>query len=142
MDYDPDKDYSKDCKVLLIDLDGTLCRREGRWEGIERIGEPLKGAKEFLETLKELGFRTVLYTTRLGGDNVFGERDDEFKLKVLEIIRKWLKTHGMDLLIDDILPGKPLYHLQVDDRTIRFKGDFEKTLKELKGFKEWWKDKT
>mgnify|MGYP003636010277 CR=1 FL=1 len=50
-------------KTVAVDFDGTLCYYE-HFEGPFKMGEPLKGAKEFLQALRDEGFRIVIFSCR------------------------------------------------------------------------------
>ena len=115
----PDKEL-----VIAVDLDGTLAKYRG-WSHI--IGTPLPKARHFLQTLHRLHYKILIYTTR-GNEHA----------------RTWLRHHRMPFDYIGNNPNlptdgsKPVAHLYVDDRSIRFTGDFSKCIQEILRYKAWW----
>lgn len=60
-DYIAVKDRAK---TILIDIDGVLFRQDNFWPDIEKINQPLPGAKEKLTEWHMRGYRIVLLTAR------------------------------------------------------------------------------
>ncbi len=52
---------------------------------------------------------------------------------------KWLIKNNLDKYFKDVTNIKMPCQLYVDDRTICFKGDYQKTLDEIINFKVYWK---
>jgi len=102
---------SDDLKIVCVDLDGTLAHYD-EWKGIENIGEPIEGAREFMDALRSEGFHIILYTCRMRG-----RRGNEM-IDVSKIIVEWLRKHAIN--VDDIWgnEGKPFAHAYVDDRGV------------------------
>ncbi len=98
-------------KTVAVDVDGVLARYDG-WKGPGVIGEPIRGAKEFMESLRKDGFRVIIHTTRT--------KDFEGEDHVLRIrsVRKWLEENNIpyDDLHTEI--GKPIACAYVDDRAV------------------------
>jgi len=122
-DYDQNKDYTKGERWIGVDLDGTLAKYDG-WKGEDVIGDPVPGARELLVGLKARGFKIALWTSRMGGQNLF-IRTDERDVKILGVLIEWLKKWHLDQYIDEIVPGKPIFYLTIDDRTIVPQKGFE-----------------
>ncbi len=102
-------------RSVCIDLDGVLSSYRGGWQGIQHFGDPIKGAKEFLESIAEFA-DIVIYTTRcceeLNGRN-------GLKANLLQkYVRDWLNKH--DLPYHDIYIGqwKPICSCYIDDRAV------------------------
>ena len=123
-------DGRDDYKTIAVDLDGVLAKYGG-YKGPYVIGPPIDGAREFLATLKARGLKIIVYSTR-------GECE----------IKDWLRLWNMISLVDEINinsdaeqnnHGKPLANFYVDDRAIRFTGDYDSVLKEINEFKDWWR---
>ena len=107
-------------KTLLIDLDGVLNNYD---KYTQEIPEVKKGAKKFIEKLYNSNeYELVLFTTRN-------------KLQA----SKWLINNGMDKYFSDVTNVKVPSYLHIDDRTICFSGEFDKTLADIKNFKPYWK---
>lgn len=107
-------------KTVCVDFDGVLNTYDG-WQGEEALFEPRPGASDFLFALFQQGCRVVVFTTR-PADRVW----------------QWLRYYEIDGLVDDITDHKPPATAYIDDRAIRFDGDFAATLAEFSGFKAHW----
>lgn len=105
---------------VCLDFDGVL----NKYQGYEKdnLGELRPGAKEFLERLSR-DYNVIIFSVR------------PFP-KIVE----WLKLHDMDKHVWDVTSFKPAAVAYIDDRAIRFVGDYEKTLNELQNFKPYWKE--
>lgn len=99
-----------------IDLDKTVAERIWPKEG---IGAPIKGAHDALWEIKRMGYRVVIFTAR-GWDDYIN-------------IKTWLKDNNMPFNM--IICGKPLLAFMVDDKAFGFRGDWTKTLEEIKCLK-------
>ena len=99
---------------IAIDLDGTLAQYDG-WKGLDHIGDPKPGGKEFLEILKKNIFiqrpvEIIIYTCR-------AERG-------LHYVEDWLRTHGIPFDHINHNPDQPKTagskkiwsHYYIDDR--------------------------
>ena len=105
---------------VCVDFDGVLNTYDG-WQGEDKLFNPRLGAREFLEALNNYPYEVVIFTTR-----------DPEK------VWKWLKTYGLDDLIAEVTNEKIGALAYVDDRAVRFNGDYDKTFEELHGFKAHW----
>lgn len=107
-------------KTVCVDLDGTIAQYDG-WKGLDHIGDPLPGAKEFLERLGEK-YSIMIYTTRC---------NEHFNVEAAHLLRgrveAWLLKHG--LRYDDIYTGqgKPVAIAYVDDRSVMVKENVDWT---------------
>ena len=106
--------------IVCIDLNGVLDTYTG-WKGAEHWDPPREGAREFLDQLIRHGYDVVVFTTRW--------RDDA---------RAWLEQHGLLELVSDVTDRKPPAHVFVDDRALRFEGDFDATLRAIQTFSAHW----
>lgn len=105
-------------KAVAVDLDGVLAQYDG-WEGLDDIGPPVPGAREFLELVREdLGLEVVVFTTRLNPDP-FNEGEQRASPERLQaIVQGWLDK--FDLPYDRVFTGrgKPIAVAYVDDRAV------------------------
>lgn len=109
-------------KRILIDLDGVL-NEYGNTKYDENNIPNLKcGAKDFLEKLS-VNAELYLFTSRN-----------------LLLASKWLIDNDLDKYIKDVTNIKIPAFLYVDDRTICFKGDYNKILEDISNFKPYWKE--
>ena len=95
-------------KIIAVDLDNTLAHYGKDYA----IGDPIEGAKEFLEKLSDLG-EIVIHTCRCSKE-VTGQNPE----LASNMVRKWLDKHEMKY--DHIYTGqgKVHAHAYVDDRAV------------------------
>jgi len=98
-------------RTVAVDLDGVLAQYTG-WKGIDHIGDPIPGARAFLQTLRER-FEVVIHSCRCNT-----ELNREGANLLRNRIRDWLEKH--DLPYDHIWAeaGKPAAVAYVDDRAV------------------------
>ncbi|HYC92780.1 MAG TPA: hypothetical protein VEO54_26460 [Thermoanaerobaculia bacterium] len=106
--------------VVCVDLNGVLDAYTG-WRGPEHWDPPRDGAESFLRSLRDHGFRVVIFTTRWAAD-----------------ARRWLDEHGLGSYVDEVTDRKPAAHVFVDDRAVCFRGDFDATLSDVLSFTAHW----
>ncbi len=112
-----DKEFKK---TLLIDLDGVLNEYTGNFD--KNFIPPIKaGAREFLENLSK-DYEIKLFTTRN---------------RILSA--KWLIENEIDKFVTDITNVKDVCYLFIDDRCLKFDGDFKKVENQIRDFKVWYK---
>ena len=88
----------------MIDIDGTICNEGPPSE--RPSARPLVGAVEAVNRFVDQGHTVVLWT---------GRGWDEYPMT-----KKWLDDHGFRYA--QILMGKPIANLIIDDRSRRFTG--------------------
>ena len=107
-------------KTILIDLDGVLNTYTGNFD--PNFIPPIKdGAVEFLKNLSK-NYEIKLFTTRN-------------KL----LATKWLIENKIDSYFQDITNTKEVCFLYIDDRCIKFEGDYSSLEKQIENFKIWHK---
>ena len=104
--------------TIMIDLDGVLNNYSYY---TKEIPELQNGAEEFLANLSK-EYKLVLFTTRKK-----------------RLASKWLKTNKIDRYFSDITNIKYPAYIYLDDRAIKFEGNYNDTLKEIHNFKTYWK---
>ena len=104
-------------KVVCVDFDGVLNNYKG-WQGEDELYTPCMGAKEFMETLSK-DYRIIVFTVR---DN--------------DSVRDWLNYY--DIVFDDVTSTKIGAVCYIDDRGLKFNGDYNEVLKQLDDFKTHW----
>lgn len=91
-------------KVIFVDLDGTLCSEEKTFE--RPLARPLPGARDALNRIYDSGHTVVIWTAR-GWEQY-------------RITKDWLDRHGFKY--HQIIMGKPIAAVFIDDRARRFEG--------------------
>ena len=109
--------------IVCVDLDGVLNAFDG-WRGADYFHPPRPGAREFLKSLHDAGYRVVVFTVRWAPH-----------------VESWLTRHDLGPYVWRVTDKKPPAHVYVDDRAICFDGDFQKTLERIGGFKAHWETK-
>ena len=90
--------------VILIDMDGTICTEESPAD--RPLALPLPGAVQAVNRLIDEGHTVILWT---------GRGWDQYR-----VTKHWLEEHGFRY--DQLLMGKPIANLIIDDRARRFVG--------------------
>lgn len=88
-------------KRICVDFDGVIHRYSKGYQDGSIYDEPVEGAKEAMEKLKEVGYEVIIFTTRAP----------------IEII-DWVQKHQIPY--DDITKIKIPAMAYIDDRGIRF----------------------
>jgi hypothetical protein len=105
-------------KTLLVDFDGTLSDYHG-WKGLTEVGPPLPKARKAMILLARK-FKLVCFTTRSA-----------------EVVEPWLRAHGFPEM--EVTNVKKPAHLIVDDRALRFNGEWtDELLREIEDFAPHW----
>lgn len=106
---------------LLVDLDGVINTYAGKYKEGE-IPAPREGAEKFLQKLSE-HFNVEVFTAR------------DIKQTV-----EWLIQYKLDKYISNVTNIKnPRATVMIDDRALRFEGDFDKTFDAVINFQQYWK---
>jgi len=116
---------------IAIDFDGCISKYEG-YKGKKIFGEVIPGTKETFERLRKQGHTIIINTNRI---------------EILEV-KEYLEYHGIpfDYINHNpknvtwwLNPTKVRADIYIDDRGLKFEGDWDKTLVEVDNFKEWWR---
>ena len=97
---------------IALDFDGVLFQYKKRWLGVTVAEPPVPGALEFVNWLLDLGYEVFIFSSRAtlpGG---------------AQAIRDALAAHGFPPL--HVTSDKEPADLYLDDRGLRFEGDFTK----------------
>lgn len=105
--------------TVALDFDGVLNCYTG-WKGESELYQPRPDAQQFLALLNA-DYEVAIYSTR----------DPES-------IRAWLQEHGLADYVRSVTKHKPPALAYIDDRAIRFDGDYGAVLVELSTFKPYW----
>lgn len=107
-------------KTVCLDFDGVLNTYTG-WKGEDELFLPRPGLEAFLQSLRDGGYHIVVHSTRSA-----------------EKIAEWLSGHGIANLVDSVTDVKPPAIAYIDDRAIRFDGDYSSAFQQLEDFRAYW----
>ncbi len=102
--------------AIVVDLDGTIC--EHRYPA---FGEPIAGAREALQRLKDAGYWIIIHSFRTSS---WYSQTDEYDPQVNspESVSDFLEHNQIPF--DEIwIQDKPLAVAYIDDRGMRLVGD-------------------
>lgn len=99
---------------IAVDFDGVIHRYSKDWRDGTIYDPPMPGCREALEKLIEEGHEIIVYTTRIFCRD---GRVDEGKLEELV---NWMDAHEIPFDQVHTAAGKPIAHVYVDDRAVRF----------------------
>lgn len=97
---------------VCVDFDGVIAQENG-WQGVDFLGDPIPGAKEFLENLSK-DFEIIIFTCRC----TEGINGVEKGVLLANRVRAYMQKH--ELPFDQIYygQGKPIAKAYIDDRGI------------------------
>jgi hypothetical protein len=117
--------------TVAIDFDGVISKYKS-YEGKGVFGEPTPCCVEAIKALKDRGWIVIIHTTR----------------SETHQIKEYLDKHMVAYDYINYNPenidrgcnmGKPLADIYIDDRAVRFNGDWMHTIEEVLNFKPYWK---
>ena len=117
--------------TICIDFDGVL-HSYVKFKGVDVFDDALPEAANAVKYLRSRGHTLILHTTR----------------PITDKLRKWLEDHGMvfdyfnenpHTATGQTDPRKPLADMYIDDRAIRFRGNWRETVSEVEAFTPWYK---
>jgi hypothetical protein len=92
---------------LIVDLDGVICEEKPTFE--RSLALPLTGAPGALRGLQRKGYTIIIYTARSWSE--------------YEMTKAWLEKWSIPH--DQLIMGKPVGDMWIDDRAMEFKGSWE-----------------
>lgn len=108
--------------TICLDFDGCMNLYKG-YNGPDQLYLPAPGVEKFLKELNKRTDDLVIFTAR-------------DKNKVWE----WLHKYGLEVYVNNVTNTKIPAILYIDDRAIKFNGNFQETIQEVKEFKVHWND--
>tara|TARA_A100001011_G_C14267943_1_gene825602 strand:- start:1021 stop:1428 length:408 start_codon:yes stop_codon:yes gene_type:complete len=116
----PDETYQ-----IGVDFDGVIHRcSKGFYDGTV-YDEPIPGARTALEKLSK-NYVIVVYSAKARKDRMLIDGKTG-----VELIWDWLKKYDMDKFVKDVTAEKPRAVFYIDDKAVRFNGEWSSTFKEL-----------
>ncbi len=98
---------------IIIDLDGTICSEERTYSRSLAVLKPM--AKETINQLYDAGHTIIIYSARTWME--------------FEMTTHWLHANGIKY--HQLIMGKPIGDVWIDDRAIRFKDNWQEIANEL-----------
>jgi len=93
----------RDSRSIVVDVDGTIFEKEKYEPG--KFGKPITEVIELLAQIKEKkGYNIILYTARS-----WSEYND---------LKDWIDRNNVGHLIDEIVMGKPIGVIYLDDKAV------------------------
>ena len=102
--------------TIVVDLDGTICEHR-----FPAFGEPVAGAREALQRLKQAGYRIIIHTVRTSS---YYKASDTYNQEINspEAVSAFLERHRIPF--DEIwIHDKAVAVAYIDDRGLRLVGD-------------------
>ena len=108
-------------KTVALDFDGVIYSYESGWQDEEYYlpDPPVQNARWAINRLRE-SHRVVIHSTRCKTE------------KGRKTIEEWLKKH--DIVVDEISEHKPIAYVYVDDRGLKFDGDWIRIVPDIIGY--------
>ena len=108
-------------KTVCLDFDGVVYSYESGWqdEAYYLPDPPVQNTRWAVARLRE-DFKVVIHSTRSSTE------------KGRKAIAEWLKKH--DIVVDDIVEHKPVAFIYVDDRGLKFDGNWSRSVFEIIGY--------
>ncbi len=101
-------------QTIILDFDGVIHSYTSGWKGATIIPDPpTPGAKEAIATLRQK-YEVVVVSSRCHQEGG------------LDAVQAYLDLHGIE--VDQVTNDKPPHIVVVDDRALRFEGDWNAVL--------------
>ena len=109
-------------RTVCLDFDGVIHSYQSGWQGEAVISDPpIHKVGDAIKRLRK-DFRVVVYSARC--------RDEEG----VQAIKNWLDKHLIE--VDEVCRHKPPAFVYVDDRAVRFTGDWNGTIRDIYDFRK------
>jgi hypothetical protein len=119
-------------KTICIDFDGVISDYRG-WEGKGNFGNPIKGSVGMINELFSEGWKIIIYTTRSETEKI------EEYLNSYGIHYDFINYNPENVKLD-LSPYKPIADIYLDDRAVRFEGEWDADLmQKIKESKPHWR---
>jgi hypothetical protein len=106
-------------KKIMIEFDGVINNYKG-WKDENELFSPNKYVDTFLTILSK-DFDVNIFTSR-----------DPSK------VYAWLKKYNLHKFVKNVTNIKEPAFIYVDDRAVKFDGDFFQTINDIKEFRAYW----
>lgn len=110
---------------ICVDLDGVLAKYDG-WKGLDHIGEPIPGAKEFVTSLGKFA-EVVIFSSRCSTEMLEASSSKATIGSLRVRIIEWLEKHKIPFSDVYVGQGKPRAAAFIDDRAVNCDPQKKKT---------------
>lgn len=107
-------------RTISIDFDGVLHDYSAGWQGYVPTGAPIAGSQAFVRACATEGLEIIVSTCRA------------YTQIGREAVRAWLERYDFPAEFMHVTCEKPHADWYVDDRGIRFQGDFAAVWEQMK----------
>ena len=112
----------KRIRTVCLDFDGVVHSYQSGWQGEATVADPpIHGVDRAISQLRK-DYRVVIYSVRCESDTGRAA------------IEQWLAKHRIE--VDEICASKPPAFVYVDDRAIRFTGNWTETIENIHSFRK------
>lgn len=109
-------------RTVCLDFDGVVHSYRSGWSGAGSIPDPpIHGTDRAIARLRK-EYRVVIHSARCSSEE--GRR----------AIESWLKKHRIE--VDEVCEHKPPAFVYIDDRALKFTGDWGETMNQLSEFRK------
>jgi hypothetical protein len=109
-------------RTVCLDFDGVVHSYQSGWQGESIVADPpIHGVDRAINHLRK-DFRVVIHSARCKSE------------AGRHAIEQWLAKHRIE--VDEVCENKPPAFVYVDDRAIRFSGDWPQTIADIKSFRK------
>lgn len=120
--------------TVAVDFDGVISAYTG-WKGKGIFAAPVAGCKDMLDKLREEGWVIIVHTTRSETDQIITYLAEN------QIPYDYINYNPKNVE-QGLNQGKPLADVYIDDRAIRFGGNWdENLLNAIHNSDPWWRKK-
>ena len=113
-------------KTICFDFDGVIHKYSGGWRNGEIYDEPIDGVRDFINNIKDK-YYIVISSARIND----GYMEPH---KVVDKIYNWMNKH--DIYFDRITGKKPIAKAYIDDRAIKFSGNWDHVENEINNMRD------
>ena len=117
---------NQDINIIAVDFDAVINPYKVGFMGWDKIPEePISGCKEVLTQLRNHGWKIIIHSVRAK------------HLKGYEALNRYLRKYRIPF--DEIWrsPGKPRAEIYLDDRALKFEGNWYDTYNQIKNFETY-----
>lgn len=117
-------------KTICVDFDGVIADYSEGFKGRGIFGDPIPGASVVLNTLRDEGWKIIVFTTR-GEVPLLKDYLISNNIPFDEINKNSDNPSGTN-------EGKPIADVYLDDRAVQFTGDWSRTYYDIINFRPWF----